>query len=91
MTEEPLQKDGVEVSIVLPCLNEAESLGVCIEKARDALHALEISGEVIVADNGSSDGSQAIARGLGARVVDVEEKGYGSALLGGITAACPPQ
>jgi glycosyltransferase involved in cell wall biosynthesis len=88
VTEEPIDRDGVEVSIVMPCLNEAESLGVCIEKARDALHALEISGEVIVADNGSSDGSQAIARGLGARVVDVEEKGYGSALLGGITAAC---
>ena len=88
MTEEPLERDGVEVSIVMPCLNEAESLGVCIEKARDALQALGISGEVIVADNGSSDGSQAIARGLGARVVDVEAKGYGSALLGGISAAC---
>ncbi|MDP9300387.1 MAG: glycosyltransferase family 2 protein [Actinomycetota bacterium] len=72
----------------MPCLNEAESLGICIEKARDVLQALGISGEVIVADNGSSDGSQAIARGLGARVVDVEAKGYGSALLGGIRAAC---
>ena len=72
----------------MPCLNEAESLGVCIEKARATLQELEISGEVVVADNGSSDGSQAIARGLGARVVDVETKGYGSALLGGINAAC---
>ncbi len=88
MTEEPLESDAVEVSIVMPCLNEAESLGICIEKARDVLQALGISGEVIVADNGSSDGSQAIARGLGARVVDVEAKGYGSALLGGIRAAC---
>jgi glycosyltransferase involved in cell wall biosynthesis len=88
VTEEPLESDAVEVSIVMPCLDEAESLGICIEKARDALQALGIIGEVIVADNGSSDGSQAIARGLGARVVDVEAKGYGSALLGGITAAC---
>ena len=88
MSEEPLERGGVEVSIVMPCLNEAESLGVCIEKARATLQELEISGEVVVADNGSSDGSQAIARGLGARVVDVETKGYGSALLGGINAAC---
>ena len=88
MTEERRDSDAVEVSIVMPCLDEAESLGVCIEKARDALQALRISGEVIVADNGSSDGSQAIARGLGARVIDVPAKGYGSALLGGITAAC---
>jgi glycosyltransferase involved in cell wall biosynthesis len=88
VTEELLESDAVEVSIVMPCLDEAESLGICIEKARDALQALGIIGEVIVADNGSSDGSQAIARGLGARVVDVEAKGYGSALLGGITAAC---
>jgi len=88
VSEEPLEGGGVEVSIVMPCLNEAESLGVCIEKARAILQELEISGEVVVADNGSSDGSQAIARGLGARVVDVETKGYGSALLGGINAAC---
>jgi glycosyltransferase involved in cell wall biosynthesis len=88
VTEESRESDVVEVSIVMPCLNEAESLGICIEKARGALQALGISGEVIVADNGSSDGSQEIARGLGARVVEVEAKGYGSALLGGITAAC---
>jgi glycosyltransferase involved in cell wall biosynthesis len=86
--EESLERDGVEVSIVMPCLNEAESLGICIQKASDALQALGISGEVIIADNGSSDGSQAIARDLGARVVDVETRGYGSALLGGISAAC---
>jgi glycosyltransferase involved in cell wall biosynthesis len=88
VTEEQLDSDAIEVSVVMPCLNEAESLGICIQKARDALQALRISGEVIVADNGSSDGSQAIARGLGARVIDVPAKGYGSALLGGITAAC---
>jgi glycosyltransferase involved in cell wall biosynthesis len=88
VTEEQLDSDAIEVSVVMPCLNEAESLGICIQKARDALQALRINGEVIVADNGSSDGSQAIARGLGARVIDVPAKGYGSALLGGITAAC---
>jgi glycosyltransferase involved in cell wall biosynthesis len=86
--EEPLEIDPIEVSVVMPCLNEAESLGVCIQKASGALQALGISGEVIVADNGSSDGSQEIARSFGARVVDVETKGYGSALLGGISAAC---
>jgi glycosyltransferase involved in cell wall biosynthesis len=88
VTGEPLGSGAIEVSVVMPCLNEAESLGICIQKASDALQELGIRGEVIVADNGSSDGSQAIARGLGARVVDVEAKGYGSALLGGITAAC---
>jgi glycosyltransferase involved in cell wall biosynthesis len=88
VTEEQLDSDAIEVSVVMPCLNDAESLGICIQQARDALQALRINGEVIVADNGSSDGSQAIARGLGARVIDVPAKGYGSALLGGITAAC---
>jgi glycosyltransferase involved in cell wall biosynthesis len=88
VTEEPLASDAIEVSVVMPCLNEAESLGICIQKASDALQSLGIIGEVVVADNGSSDGSQAIARGLGARVVDVKARGYGSALLGGITAAC---
>jgi glycosyltransferase involved in cell wall biosynthesis len=88
VTEVPIASDAIEVSVVMPCLNEAESLGICIQKASDALQTLGISGEVVVADNGSSDGSQAIARGLGARVVDVKAKGYGSALLGGIAAAC---
>lgn len=76
-----------EVSVVMPCLNEALTLEVCIAKARDAMALHDISGEVIIADNGSSDGSQRIARQAGARVVDVERKGYGSALLGGIAAA----
>jgi glycosyltransferase involved in cell wall biosynthesis len=71
----------------MPCLNEAETLGRCIEKANRALREAGIIGEVIVADNGSTDGSQAIAEGLGARVVPVAERGYGNALMGGIASA----
>lgn len=71
----------------MPCLNEAETLAACIGKAQRSLERLGLSGEVVVADNGSSDGSQALARELGARVVDVADKGYGSALRGGIEAA----
>src|SRR5258708_7220585 len=78
---------AVELSIVMPCLNEAETLPTCIAKAREAIDKGGYSAEIIVADNGSSDGSQLIARELGARVVDVERKGYGSALIGGINAA----
>ena len=81
-SEEPL-----ELSIVMPCLNEAETLGTCITKARQWLIKNRVAGEIIVADNGSTDGSQQIANALGARVVDVAQKGYGSALMGGITAA----
>ena len=77
----------VEFSIVMPCLNEAATLPVCIEKAQRCLRQNNIAAEIVVADNGSSDGSQAIATGLGARVVAVEAKGYGSALMGGITGA----
>jgi glycosyltransferase involved in cell wall biosynthesis len=76
-----------ELSIVMPCLNEAETLGTCIEKAQRFLHETHIEGEIIVADNGSTDGSQEIASLMGARVVKVEAKGYGSALMGGISAA----
>ncbi|SMP38290.1 Glycosyltransferase involved in cell wall bisynthesis [Desulfonatronum zhilinae] len=76
-----------DLSIVMPCLNEAETLGICIKKAQRFLKANRVSGEVIVADNGSSDGSQEIARENGARVVDILERGYGSALMGGINAA----
>src|SRR5438034_8165815 len=76
-----------EVSVVIPCLNEEESIGVCIEKAAEAFVRLDIQGEIIVADNGSTDGSQEIVEGLGARIVHVETKGYGSALMGGIRAA----
>jgi len=78
---------GLEVSIVLPCLNEAETLARCIQAAQQALEAGGLAGEVIVADNGSTDGSVAIAKELGARVVEVGRKGYGNALMGGIQAA----
>ena len=76
-----------ELSIVMPCLNEAETLATCIAKAQRALQRHGIAGEVIVADNGSTDGSREIAARLGARVVRVAERGYGSALQGGIAAA----
>ena len=79
--------DTIELSIVMPCLNEAETLAVCIDKAQGYLERSGVSGEVIIADNGSTDGSQDIARAHGARVVDVPAKGYGSALMGGIEAA----
>jgi glycosyltransferase involved in cell wall biosynthesis len=78
---------SVELSIVMPCLNEAETLETCIRKAQQALRENDIAGEVIVADNGSTDESQAIAARMGARVVNVEAKGYGSALMGGIANA----
>ena len=77
----------IEVSVVMPCLNEAETLATCIEKAQRSLEQLGVAGEVVVADNGSSDGSPEIARRLGARLVPVKERGYGSTLLGGIQAA----
>ncbi len=78
---------AIELTVVLPCLNEADTLAACVEKAQSALSASNIVGEIIVADNGSSDGSQAIASRMGARVVHVEAKGYGNALMGGIAAA----
>ena len=80
-------EDGLELSVVMPCLNEAATVGACVKKAMDALDLHGIRGEVIVADNGSTDGSQQIARELGARVVAVEKRGYGSALQSGIAAA----
>jgi hypothetical protein len=79
--------EGFELAIVMPCLNEAETLAVCIRKAKAGIVAAGIKGEVIVADNGSTDGSQDIAQREGARLVPVREKGYGSALRGGIQAA----
>jgi glycosyltransferase involved in cell wall biosynthesis len=78
---------ALEVSIIMPCLNEAETLAVCIKKAQRFITENELAGEVIIADNGSNDGSQDIARRLNARVVNVPAKGYGSALKGGIEAA----
>jgi glycosyltransferase involved in cell wall biosynthesis len=77
----------IEVSIVMPCLNEADTIATCIQKAQRALLDAAIAGEVIVADNGSTDRSRAIAERLGARVVQVTARGYGSALMGGIEAA----
>jgi glycosyltransferase involved in cell wall biosynthesis len=76
-----------ELSVVMPCLNEADTLAVCIRKAREAMAAAGIDGEIVVADNGSIDGSQRIAEQCGARVVPVAAKGYGSALMGGIAEA----
>ena len=76
-----------ELSIVIPCLNEAETLESCIGKAQRALRDNDISGEIIVADNGSTDGSRELADSRGARVVLVEARGYGNALMGGIVAA----
>jgi glycosyltransferase involved in cell wall biosynthesis len=78
---------ALEVSIVMPCLNEAETLTACIQKAQEALTEHGIAGEIIVADNGSTDGSVDIAKRLGARLVSVAERGYGHALMGGIAAA----
>ncbi len=91
--DQPDRSDAVpdlgelELSIVMPCLNEAETLATCIRKAQSSLKKLNVAGEVIVADNGSTDGSQTIATEMGARVVTVATKGYGSALMGGIAAA----
>ncbi len=77
----------IELSIVMPCLNEAETLGVCIEKANRFLAQSSVAGEVVIADNGSTDGSQRIAESLGARVVAVPVRGYGAALQAGIVAS----
>jgi glycosyltransferase involved in cell wall biosynthesis len=77
----------LDLTILMPCLNEAETVAVCVAKACRFLGGAKIAGEVLVADNGSTDGSQALATGVGARVVAVAERGYGAALLGGIAEA----
>ena len=77
----------MELTLLMPCLNEAETLGACIDQARGFLRYAGVEGEVLIADNGSSDGSRAIAESRGARVVPVPERGYGAALRGGIAAA----
>lgn len=82
-----LQPRQLELTILMPCLNEAETVAACVRKAREFLDRAGIPGEVLVADNGSTDGSPEIARRAGARIVAVAEKGYGSALFGGIRAA----
>jgi glycosyltransferase involved in cell wall biosynthesis len=76
-----------ELTILMPCLNEAETLPICIKKAKAFLQRSGVAGEVVIADNGSSDGSPAIALSLGARVIDVPVRGYGAALIDGIAAA----
>jgi glycosyltransferase involved in cell wall biosynthesis len=85
--QDAAESPGLELTILMPCLNEAETLGTCVRKAMDYLARSGIAGEVLVADNGSTDGSQAIAQSLGARVVAVPERGYGAALIAGIAAA----
>ena len=82
-----IELNAVELTVVMPCLNEAETLAVCVDKALAALRENDIAGEVVVADNGSTDGSQAIAMEHGARVVAVPVRGYGAALNAGISAA----
>jgi glycosyltransferase involved in cell wall biosynthesis len=83
----PAEVAQLELTVLMPCLNEAETLSVCIRKARAFLDRAGICGEVLIADNGSTDGSREIAAAEGARVVPVAEKGYGAALLGGIADA----
>lgn len=79
--------DPVELSVVMPCLNEAQTLAVCINKAKGFFEHTGVVGEIIVADNGSTDGSIQIAEDLGVRLIHVQERGYGSALAAGINAA----
>ncbi|MCC9599655.1 glycosyltransferase family 2 protein [Stieleria sp. JC731] len=80
-------KDSPELSVVMPCLNEADTVGICVEKAVRAMREAGVHGEVVVADNGSTDGSQELAIEQGARIVDVAERGYGAALMHGIEAS----
>src|SRR4030095_13520932 len=86
-TDSPEKTDACELTVLMPCLNESETLEVCIRKALASIEGLGINGEVLIADNGSTDGSQEIARRLGARVVHVERRGYGNALMRGIATA----
>jgi len=79
--------EQIELSVVMPCLNEAETIGICIQKALHWMQSNGVIGEVVIGDNGSTDGSQELATNLGARVVAVPRKGYGSALMGAIEAA----
>jgi glycosyltransferase involved in cell wall biosynthesis len=87
MNQEKITNESIELSVVMPCLNEAETLKDCIVNARAFFDEHQVSGEVVIADNGSTDGSQQIAKKEGARLVSVTDKGYGSALRGGIGAA----
>ena len=82
-----LNQTNKEVSVVMPCLNEAETLAVCIHKALAFFKENAIDGEVVIGDNGSTDGSQEIAESLGARVISIPNRGYGNALKGGFDNA----
>lgn len=82
-----MSKEELELTILMPCLNEAETIEVCIKKAMKSLKDNKIKGEVLIADNGSTDGSQEIAKNCGARVENIKERGYGAALIGGCNAA----
>src|SRR3954464_7236391 len=86
-TQPSESSDHVELSVVMPCLNERDTLETCIRKAQRAIGAASITGEIVVADNGSIDGSQDIARVCGARVIHVAARGYGNALRAGIAAS----
>ena len=83
-----MQENELHLSILMPCLNEANTVAVCVSKAKSFLATHKIKGEVIVADNGSTDGSQHLADEAGARIIHIPKRGYGNALLGGIKAAC---
>src|SRR3989442_5721898 len=89
-TSESSELSQIEVSVVIPCLNESRSIGICVDKAIAAFREASIPGEVVVADNGSTDGSIEIAEQRGARVVHAVLKGYGSALRKGIEEARRP-
>jgi hypothetical protein len=79
--------EKLDLSVVMPCLNEADTVAACVRKAVAKIREMGVRGEVIVADNGSTDGSQSLARAEGATVVDISQRGYGAALMGGIAAA----
>ncbi|MEM6362885.1 MAG: glycosyltransferase family 2 protein [Planctomycetota bacterium] len=88
MTDDATQPLGQgKLTVVMPCLNEADTIGTCVEKAMRAMRQSGIQGEVIIGDNGSTDGSQSIAESLGARIVNVPRRGYGAALMGGIESS----
>ena len=76
-----------EISVVIPCLNEAETLPDCLGRARRALETSALSGEIIVVDNGSTDGSSDVAARFGAKVLQVDSRGYGNAVSAGVRAA----